>query len=140
KNKASVLKKIITQFPEVSGLMIDEKRNLTLQDLINDLYVNSRDLAKKLSTIYEEQENYGDKTEFSILNFIKQFLNKQKYVDKSIVSFDQIFEDLKRNHIINFNENDLENIFSNVFENILRHGFQGEPTADDKIYIKCNLP
>ncbi|GEM_PF-2536487 len=136
KNKASVLKKIITQFPEVSGLMIDEKRNLTLQDLINDLYVNSRDLAKKLSTIYEEQENYGDKTEFSILNFIKQFLNKQKYVDKSIVSFDQIFEDLKRNHIINFNENDLENIFSNVFENILRHGFQGEPTADDKIYIK----
>lgn len=136
KNKTSVLKKVFAKIPEVSNLIIDHNRNLTIQDIINELYENTSDLAKKLSNIYEEQENYGIKSEFSVLKFIKGFVNNQKYVDVKLVSYNQIFENLQRDHIIHFNEKDLENVLSNVFANILRHGFRGEPTSDDKIYIK----
>ena len=136
KNKASVLKKVFVKIPEVSNLIIDNNRNLSVQDIINELYENTTDLAKKLSSIYEEQEKFGKKTDFSILKFIKNFVEDQKYVSSKLVSYNQIFENLKHNHIVSFNEKDLDNVLSNVFENILRHGFKGEPTSEDKIYIK----
>lgn len=144
--QVQILNKVVAKYPEVNQIIVDPNKNINLDSFVKRLMDNTKNLADKLTTIYDFSGASSNQKKIDIVQKLRSFMNNQKFIDLSTINYEFITESIDETIQLSgtmkvlFNEIDLEKILNNVIENISRHaGFNYELSKDNKISIQFEM-
>jgi len=145
--QAQILSKIMQRNPEVASTIVDPRNNIKLQDYMEKLLVNTKALAKKISTIYEFATAQEQFEVFDIVSFVENFMKTQEHLDLGQLNYEFITDNIQEIYElglsiqVKFNKADLTRILNNIVENVKRHAsFNPENPSSNKFSIAIEVP